>query len=183
MRSQRRFRLPGAWRLLLAESSMEFHCALHKTHVDSYSGTEENCAPSSSTGCNFNAFIVKSPFMCIDQSKTFARERTPHPSRDLPAACDTYRRRAHSPSGTCDIQSRSCLMHAYQVLACSRIEACNTWTPALGSAVPDKALPPACATSCGWWNAHHGYALCDGVPLSYGEFLVLSVGGTMPMAS
>jgi hypothetical protein len=36
-------------------------------------------------------------------------------------------------SGTCDMQSRSCLMQpAYQQLACCRIEASNTWTTASG---------------------------------------------------
>jgi hypothetical protein len=60
---------------------------------------------------------------------------TSPPSPDLPVACDTYRRHASRPhpSGTCDMQSRSCLMQpAYQELACCRIEACNTWTTAPG---------------------------------------------------
>jgi hypothetical protein len=36
----------------------------------------------------------------------------------------------------------------------------------LAVAVPDEALRSACVRSCYWWNAHHGYALCYGVPLS-----------------
>ncbi|KAH8643887.1 hypothetical protein IG631_01351 [Alternaria alternata] len=73
--------------------------------------------------------------------------------------------------GTCDMQSRSCLMHpAYQELACCRLKASNTPTTADSSAchciVSDEAHRSACASVCDSWRVHAGYALCEAGRLS-----------------
>jgi hypothetical protein len=110
---------------------MVFHHALHNWRTSTITQAQRRAAPPQAATSlhSSSAFFER-----VGRPETYVEVRIPHPSLDLPSACDTYRRRASLPPGTCDIQSRSCLMQdAYQELACSRINACNTWTTAPGS--------------------------------------------------